>query len=213
MQKLSRNIEVLLWAKLCPLQSPGPQNVKVEFGDAFKEVVKVKWDHMAGPWADMTAVLLRRGNGTDAQREDNEDMWRRCPLRAKENSDQKDPAFLAPWPWLSSLQSWYDKFLLFKLQSLCYFVTAVTRKEFQISRITMISSGFLHANKCLSTEMILLICIILVFSVKLIFWICFVFLFQSAGGNHLISVLHAFFRMWTEADVSCPERGRCRQGS
>ena len=65
----------------------------------------------------------------------------------------------------------------------------------------MISFGFLHANKYLSTEMILLICIILVFSVKLIFLICFVFSF-----NQLVAIVWFQFCLLS---LECEQRLMC----
>lgn len=41
-----------------------PQYVTVPEDRAFKEVFKVNWGHMVGPWSNMTDVLLRKGRDT-----------------------------------------------------------------------------------------------------------------------------------------------------
>lgn len=136
----------LLWAELCPPTLPQIhmvgfqlrplQNVTV-FGDrAIKEINKVKWSPVGGPWSIMAGVLVRRrGQDTDTHRgTTSQGHGGRTTVCTRRRGAQKKPTLPTPWAWTWSLQIWESKFPLFKPTSLRCFVGTAPAKSYSVSR-------------------------------------------------------------------------------
>lgn len=65
----------------------------------FKEVIKVKWSHMIGPWSNMIDVLKRWLGHRHTKREDLNNTGGRQPSARQGERLLKKPTLLTLWSW------------------------------------------------------------------------------------------------------------------
>lgn len=105
--------------------TPGGENVNVYGGRVFREVIKLKWGHMAGPSIHPNRVLVRRGQDTDLHKGKAMCGHRRGPSTSQRGRPSKKPSLSMPWSrTFQPLESWENKCLSFQPPSLGTFVTA-----------------------------------------------------------------------------------------